>query len=211
MRPCPHACRLHAARADNPGNTGQPRAGKPAGTTGHRPGGTGIAVKGAIMPVYLSDAFSLQMQGENDCSARRVTLDEAKNAILSLVRGTYIDRKSEKDGSDAIVALTAQSCVGHADIAAVLAALIGFDVPVNRVQVSLKPGDVLVVGLPDGARIEWYIVSCRKAGAIVELEEIRSALANAAADFEWPNVGEKSLRAVVEKHFPQYFCENAYD
>jgi len=164
------------------------------------------------MSVYLSNTYSLQMQGENDCSARRVTLDEAKNAILSLVRGTYIDRKSEKDGSDAIVALTAQSCIGHADIAAAMSGLIGFDVPVNRVSVSLKPGDVLVVGtFGTTSEIEWYIVSCRKAGAIVKLEEIRSDLANAAADFEWPNVGEKSLRAVVEKHFPEYFSENAYD
>jgi len=161
--------------------------------------------------IYLSNEYSLQMQGENDCSARRVTLDEAKNAILSLVRGTYIDRKSEKDGSDAIVALTAQSCVGNADIAAVMSGLIGFDVPVNRVEVTLKPGDVLVVGQYVGARIEWYIVSCRKAGTIAMFEEIRSDLAKAAADFEWPDIGEKSLRAVVEKYFPQYFSENAYD
>jgi len=174
--------------------------------------------------IYLSNAYSLQMQGENDCSTRRVTLGEAKNAILSLVPGPYIDRESEKDGSDAVIALTAQSCIGHADIAAVMSGLIGFDVPVNRVSVSLQPGDVLVVGqyvgprlpegckeLPDGARIEWYIVSCRKAGEIVKLEEIRSDLARAAADFEWPDVGEKSLRAVVEKYFPQYFSENAYD
>jgi hypothetical protein len=174
--------------------------------------------------IYLSNAYSLQMQGGADSSARRVTLDEAKNAIIGLVPGPYIDRESEKDGSDAVVALTAQSCVGHADIAACLSGLIGFDIPVNRVSVSLKPGDVLVVGqyvgprlpegavvLPDGARIEWYIVSCRRAGAIAMLEEIRSDLAKAAADFEWPDIGDKSLRAVVEKYFPQYFSENAYD
>jgi len=173
---------------------------------------------------YLSNAYSLQMQGENDCSTRRVTLDEVKNTILALVPGPYIDRESERDGSDAVVALIAQSCVGHADIAAVVSGLIGIDVPVNRVSVSLQPGDVLVVGqyvgarlpegckaLPDGAQIDWYIVSCRKAGAIVGLEEVRADLAKAAADFEWPDVGEKSLRAVVEKYFPQYFGENAYD
>jgi hypothetical protein len=106
----------------------------------------------------------------------------------------------------------------------VLSGLIGFEVPINRVSVSLKPGDILVVGqyigprlpegckaLPDGARIEWYVVSCRKAGAIAKLEEIRADLENAAANFEWPEEGEKLLQATVEKHFPQYFSENAYD
>jgi hypothetical protein len=174
--------------------------------------------------IFLSNAYSLQMQGENDCSSRRVSLAEAKKIVLSLVPGPYIDRESERDGSDAVYALTAQSCVGHADIASVLSGLIGFDVPVNRVSVSLKPGDVLVVGqyigprlpegckaLPDGARIEWYVVSCRKPGAIAKLEEIRDDLANAAANMEWPEEGEKLLRATVEKHFPQYFGENAFD
>jgi len=174
--------------------------------------------------VYLSNAFSLQMQGENECSTRRVTLDEAKQAILSLVPGPYIDRESEKDGSDAVVTLAARSCVGHADVATVLSGLIGFDVPVNRVSVSLQPGDTLVVGqyvgprlpegckeLPTGAHIEWYIVSCRRAGAIAKLEEIRNDLSMAAAAFEWPEEGKKLLQSTVEKHFPQYFSEHSYD
>jgi hypothetical protein len=173
---------------------------------------------------YISNSFSLQMQGENDCVTRRVTLDDAKNLLCSLVPGPYIDRESEKDGSDAVVALVAQSCVGHADIASVLSVLIGVNVPVNRVSVSLQPGDQLVVGqyvgprLPEGckelpkeSRIEWYVVLCRAAGAVAELEEIRNDLANAAANFEWPEEGEKLLRATVEKHFPQYFNENAFD
>lgn len=176
------------------------------------------------MTVYLANAFSLQMQGGNECVTSQVSFSEACNMIVTLIPGPYIDRESEKDGSDMIYALTAKSCVGHADIASVLSKLIGFDVPINRVSVSLKPGDNLVVGqyvgprlpegckeLPEGARIEWYVVSCHKAGTIGKLEVIRADLANAAANFEWPEEGEKLLRATVEKHFPQYFGENSFD
>jgi hypothetical protein len=176
------------------------------------------------MAVYLSNAFSLQMQEDNDCTTRKCGLDEVKSIIINLVPGPYIDRESEKDGSDAVYALTAQSCVGHADVAAVLSGLVGFTVPVNRISVALQPGDTLVVGqyvgprlpegcstLPNGARVEWYIVSCRKAGSVAGLDEMRNDLYHAAADMEWPEIGQKSLRAVAEKYFPQYFEENAFD
>lgn len=174
--------------------------------------------------IYISNAFSLQMQGKNDCSTRRVSLDEVKKTVLGLMPGPYIDRESERDGSDAIVGLIAQSCVGHADIAAVLSELVGVEVPTNRVSISLEPGDILVVGqymgprLPEGcktlpadARIEWYIVSCLKPGTIAKLKEIRDDLANAARHFEWPEEGKKLLQATAEKHFPQYFSEEAWE
>lgn len=174
--------------------------------------------------IYLANAFSLQMQGENECTTRRITLDEARRNIIDLVPGPYIDRESEKSGNDAVVALTAKSVVGHSDIAAVLSGLIGFDVPVNRVSISLLPGDMLVVGqyvgprlpegcktLPESARIDWYIVSCRKAGAIATLEEIRADLKEAAVNFEWPEEGKKLLRETVERHFPMYFEDHAFD
>jgi len=58
------------------------------------------------------------------------------------------------------------SCVGHADTAAVLG------VPMNRINVTLQPGDVLYVAqlmggrlpegsktLPEGFRFEWVRVS----------------------------------------------------
>lgn len=133
------------------------------------------------MSVYLSNAFSLQMQGGNECSTRRVTLDEARAAVIGWQR-VY----------DGISVLSAESIVGHADIAEIISAQlgVGVEVPVKRVSVSLKVGDTLVVGqyvgprlpegckeLPEGARIEWYMVSCRKAGEIAELEKIRADLA----------------------------------
>jgi len=176
------------------------------------------------MAVYLSNAFSLQMQGENDCTTRKCSLEEAKSVIINLVSGPYIDRESEKDGSDAVYELTAQSCVGHADVAAVLSELVGFTVPVNRVSITLQPEDTLIVGqyigprlpegcsvLPEGARIDWYLVSCRKTGAVANLDEMRKDFYHAAADMEWPNIGEKKLREATKKHFPQFFEEHAFD
>jgi hypothetical protein len=174
------------------------------------------------MSVYLSNAFSLQMQGENDCYTRRVTLDEAKGVAVNLVPGPYIDRESEKDGSDAIYSLTAQSCVGHTDIAAVLSGLIGYTVPVNRVSVSLKPGDTLVVGqyvgprlpegcsvLPEGARIEWYVVECKKTGTVSAWREAFVDFKNATS--EHVEFGGDVLEKAAQKHYPRYFEENACD
>jgi len=102
------------------------------------------------MAIYISNAFSLQMQGEYECKTKKVSVEEAM-----------------------AVGQTAYSCVGHADVAAVLSGILGYTVPVNRVNISLKPGDKLIVGqyvgprlpegcktLPEGARIEWYVVEC---------------------------------------------------
>jgi hypothetical protein len=174
--------------------------------------------------IYISNAFSLQMQGDNDCTTCKCSLDDVRKWTVKSVPGPYIDRESERDGSDAVYALTAQSCVGHADIASVLSGLIGIEVPVNRVSVSLMPGDTLVVGqyvgprlpegcstLPDGARIEWYVVSCRIKGSVAGLDEMRDDYCQAASDMEWPDIGEKNLLEVTRKHFPQYFDENAFD
>jgi hypothetical protein len=64
------------------------------------------------------------------------------------------------------------SAVGHADTATVLGSQLGMSVPTNRCNVSLKKGDVVMVGqyrgprlpegattLPDGATIQWLKVS----------------------------------------------------
>lgn len=100
--------------------------------------------------IYVGNAFSLQMLVDSDdCTVRvrRLTADEVRVAL---------------DG------LLWQSCVGHADTAAVFSETLGLDVPCNRVNVSLKPGDLLIVGqltggrlpegatrLPEGFRIVW--------------------------------------------------------
>lgn len=65
-----------------------------------------------------------------------------------------------------------ESAVGHSDTAAVFASQLCMSVPVNRATVSLKKGDVAVIGqyrgprlpevataLPVGATIQWLKVT----------------------------------------------------
>ena len=129
------------------------------------------------MAVYISNAFSLQMQGDNECVTRRATLEWAKEACVT--KNTPNIFSGDEPESSVFVAL---SCIGHADIAAVLSELTGYTIPVNRVSVSLQPGDKVVVGqyvgprlpegcktLPEGARIDWYIVEVLKPGRHYQL------------------------------------------
>lgn len=97
------------------------------------------------MSIYLSNAFSLQMQGDFFAETSPISISEVPKDFVSIV--------------------------GHADVAAVMSTLLNTDIPVNRVSVSLQPGDILYVGqycgprlpegatkLPQGAKIRWYRV-----------------------------------------------------
>jgi hypothetical protein len=98
--------------------------------------------------MILLNAFSLNMLAAYPAQPRfiELSLKEVKEAIASGV----------------------ESGVGHADTAAVFADTIGIDVPMNRMTVSLKKGDVAIIGqyrgprlpegcktLPEGASIQW--------------------------------------------------------
>ena len=63
------------------------------------------------------------------------------------------------------------SAVGHSDTAALFSSQLGREIEPNRVSVKLAPEDILVVGqyvgprlpegateLPEGAKIEWWVV-----------------------------------------------------
>lgn len=82
---------------------------------------------------YISNAFSLQMLAEQDMLA------------------SIVQVKPEEIPADAV------SAVGHADTAAVVSNILGREILVNRVSISLQPGDVLYVAqlvggrLPEGA------------------------------------------------------------
>jgi hypothetical protein len=91
---------------------------------------------------YLSNAFSLAMIPEGG-NIQVMNLDEAPLTHCT-------------------------SVVGHADTARIFSALIGREIEVNRVSVTLKRGDTLYVGqysgprlpegtstLPEGAAIAW--------------------------------------------------------
>ena len=75
----------------------------------------------------------------------------------------------------ASLAVHCTSAVGHADTAAVFSNVLGVPVACNRATVSMKDGDVALVGqysgprlpegvtqLPEGAAIKWVVVGVTK-------------------------------------------------
>ena len=99
--------------------------------------------------MFILNAFSLNMiEGNADVTVREVSQKVA-----------------------AILAPACTSAVGHADTAAVFSSVLGVEIPCNRVSVTLKEGDVALVGqysgprleegavsLPEGATIKWVVV-----------------------------------------------------
>ena len=77
---------------------------------------------------YLGNAFSLQM------------LPSDGNVSVETVTETDIP-------SDVV------SCIGHADTANVLTDILGMEIPVNRMSVTLNEGDVLYVAQITGGRL----------------------------------------------------------
>lgn len=97
--------------------------------------------------MYISNAFSLSMVAPNSTiKVSPLTAEEV--AMLPL-----------------------ESAIGHADTAKVVGSLLGVDLPANRANISLKPGEKMVVAqyigprlpegatqLPEGAKIEFRLV-----------------------------------------------------
>src|SRR5690554_4853249 len=121
------------------------------------------------MKQYLSNAFSLQMQGKFFAETSPISIGDVPKDVISIV--------------------------GHADVAAVMSTLLDTDIPVNRVSVSLQPGDVLFVGqycgprlpegatkLPEGAKISWYRVDLYQRQQSKLLSKAVGALVNEGAD-----------------------------
>jgi len=90
--------------------------------------------------VFISAAFSLQMLSPE--AAHRV---EIYPMSVASVRHFWEDQ------------VEVVSAVGHADTAAVVADMLGFEVPAQRISIHLEPGDLLIVAqlyggrLPEGA------------------------------------------------------------
>jgi hypothetical protein len=107
--------------------------------------------------LYVANAFSTSMlSGDALVSFRRVSLETVRDGLRPLTGGAWT------------------SAVGHADTAALFSKLLGMEVPVNRTTLRLERGDGLIVGqyvgprlpegateLPEGARIDWLLVSAR--------------------------------------------------
>ena len=84
--------------------------------------------------IYLANSFSLQM------------LDLEKHSLVEVTPLTMQEVKELLD-SDFV------SAVGHQDTAGVLTTLLGVDIPFNRINVTLTPGDSLVVAQLIGGRL----------------------------------------------------------
>ncbi len=108
------------------------------------------------MTTYISNAFSLGMLQVSPepltIRVRVLSLEEAK----SLLRGGFI------------------SAVGHQGTADILTALLGVEVPFNRVAIRLIPGDHLIV-FQLGVRLQE--------GQILSEEEVLSLYREGKASF----------------------------
>lgn len=83
--------------------------------------------------IYLANAFSLQMvHGDTKIAVKTVPTQEVANRLQN---ETWV------------------SCMGHQDIAAVAADMLGFPVQYNRGNIMLAPGDVLYVSQVVGGRL----------------------------------------------------------
>lgn len=101
--------------------------------------------------IIVSNALSLQMVSlPATITANTITIEEVR-ALLTTNQW--------------------QSAVGHPDTARVMSSLTGIDIPANRVNVHLNPGDVLIVcqvtggrlpegctELPEGVEMKWIKV-----------------------------------------------------
>lgn len=107
------------------------------------------------MSTYIANAFSLQMldfkiQQKFEIEIVSISVEQVRHIL-----------------SNGFI-----SCVGHADTARIIGGILGEEIPVNRVSLSISPGDMLVVAqysgsrlpegaisLPEGAEIRWRLVT----------------------------------------------------
>lgn len=109
--------------------------------------------------IVVCNAFSLNMLA-----------DLSRECVIEVLPRTVEDIRGavEEDG------LRLESAVGHPDTAALFSHLLGVNLEAKRVNLTLGPGDQLLVGqyrgprlpegateLPEGATIEWCLVEVR--------------------------------------------------
>lgn len=126
------------------------------------------------MKIYILNAFSLSMYSRLDQTGtplgyEPLSCDSPRVARMPVPLGNA--RGWMEDWVEAEAETEIISAVGHADTAAVFSAILGREVPVNRISVKLGPGSLGLVGqlvgprlpegattLPEGATIEWWLV-----------------------------------------------------
>jgi len=84
--------------------------------------------------IFLSNAFSLQM----------LNLDKVSTVVVKPLTEEEVKELLSNEFT---------SAVGHLDTANVLSSTLGINIPMNRINISLTPGDVLVVAQLTGGRL----------------------------------------------------------
>lgn len=109
--------------------------------------------------LYISNAFSLQMLGEEvvgNIRYQQINIEDVKH---------FLDEFDDEEGVEPI------SAVGHQDTAQVFSNLLERNIPTSRINITLEKGDTLFVGqlmggrlpegtktLPENMKIKWFIV-----------------------------------------------------
>ena len=127
------------------------------------------------MALYILNAFSLSMLDRDEQRGTPYGYTPKSGDAMATARYPKpCDEPAELVGMWADLECEIISAVGHANTAAVFASILGIPVKANRVNVKLKSGpegDVALIGqyigprleegateLPEGARIEWWMV-----------------------------------------------------
>ena len=112
----------------------------------------------------IGNAFSLQMvEGNQTVTIENVTVEETRSALVTIdvtEQKGFKGVAERRAGIEPVVSsrFIGVSAIGHADTAAVVSSIIGIEIPMNRINVALKQGDVLYVAqivggrLPEGAK-----------------------------------------------------------
>lgn len=119
-----------------------------------------------------------------------------------------------------------ESCIGHTDTARVLSTLLQKEIPCNRVTVHLKQNEKCIIAqyigprlpegatmLPEGAEIRFFHVKMESKEKYLKMISLQKDIADLAHDIAgWgDSISMDEVKKVLEKHFPQYFCEHAFD
>jgi hypothetical protein len=126
-----------------------------------------------IYTIYLCNAFSLSMLNrEEQANAKGVGAPwgDSTAPYPRIPRPiedprAWLEQLTGQDGERIV------SAVGHADTARIFSEILGREVEPNRVSVQLKYGNSALIGqyvgprlpegateLPEGARIEWWVI-----------------------------------------------------
>lgn len=103
--------------------------------------------------VYLNEVA-------RECLAELDALDIHYGNIQAFTVNAFSLQMLPSDGSVSVETVTEAdipsdvvSCIGHADTANVLTDILGMEIPVNRMSVTLNEGDVLYVAQITGGRL----------------------------------------------------------